>query len=111
MTATVLDRLRGYRGFGVYLFVALALTVAAERRLSDAQFNAESASPRFESEDSLTGDEIQVRLIALNDGGAPTAPPSVEWETRDLSLASDHLVPRPTPDGPSPRAPPPRLFS
>ena len=106
------ERLRRRRALGVYLFVALALAASAERRLSETYFNSAAAGPLLESEDSVTGDEIKVRLIALRDGDTPTVPSGAERYTDDdVSCPADHLVSRPTRNEAFPRAPPSRVFS
>ena len=105
------ERLRRRRALGVYLFVALALAASAERRLSETYFNSAAAGPLLESEDSVTGDEIKVRLIALTDGETPTVHSGAERHTDDVSYPFDHLVSRPTRNEAFPRAPPSRVFS
>ena len=105
------ERLRRRRALGVYLFVALALAASAERRLSETYFNSAAAGPLLESEDSVTGDEIKVRLIALRDGDTPTVPSGAERYTDDASCPADHLVSRPTGAEAFPRAPPWGVFS
>jgi len=105
------ERLRSRRALGACLFVALALAASAERRLSETYFNSTAAGPLLESEDSVTGDEIKVRLIALRDGDTPTAPSGAERHTDDVSCPPVHLVSRPAGDEAFPRAPPSRVFS
>jgi hypothetical protein len=102
---TALARLRRHRPLGIAVFILLVLLVAAERRLADAHFNLRSAAPGLESDDVLDGDEVRVRLIALNDDKPPTLPDvSVA-----LALATVHAVAqrydslalgRPAPRGP-----------
>ena len=66
--------LRRHRRGGITLFVLLLLVVAAERRLAEFHLNQRSALPAFESNDTLDGDEIRVRLVVLNDDKPPTLP-------------------------------------
>jgi hypothetical protein len=71
-TTVVLPQLRLARGLGVWFFVGLMLLVSAERRLADAHLDLRADGPGIESDDALDGDEIRVRLIALNDETRPS---------------------------------------
>ena len=69
---SVSSALRRQRAGAACFFLLLALLVGAERRLSELHFNLRAAGPGLESDDILDGDEIRVRLVALNDDKAPT---------------------------------------
>ena len=104
------DRIGPLRHAGVWLFVALLLLVAAERRLAEAHFNLRTAATGIESEDSLDADEIRTRLILLQDDKVPTV-----W------AVSEPVSPLPAPcsrlpveivlRSPAPRGPPARSSS
>ena len=66
-----LDRLRAHRVAGIWLFVGLLCLAAAERRLSEVHLNLRVAEIGFENEDVLDGDELRIRLVALNDEQLP----------------------------------------
>ena len=104
-SATALQRYRRHRALGVALFALLVLLVAGERRLADAHFNLKSVEVAWESDDTLDGDELRVRLIGLNDDKPPTLPDVV----RALTLLRVHAIAprraflalgRPAPRGP-----------
>jgi hypothetical protein len=61
-----------YRTVVAWLFVALILLSAAERRMAEAHLNDQSSAPGIESNDTLDGDEIRVRLVLLGDAVVPT---------------------------------------
>lgn len=65
---------RHHRTLGVGVLVALTLLVSVERRLADIQYNFRSTASGFLNVASLDGDEIRVRLIALNDDRSPALP-------------------------------------
>jgi hypothetical protein len=92
----LLPQLRAGRVAGVWLFVGLMLLVSAERRLAEAHFDLRAGGTGFESDEALDGDEIRVRLIALND----EAPPSIQPSAPVPAL---YGLP-PTPAAPSSRA-------
>lgn len=71
-TAVLLPQLRIARGLGVWFFVGLMLLVSAERRLADAHLDLRAGGTGIESDEALDGDEIRVRLIALNDETRPS---------------------------------------
>ena len=73
---TVLQRLRAFRALGAFGFIAVLLLVAAERRLAEFHFNLRTAEIAFENDDALAGDEIRVRLVALNDEQLPALSPA-----------------------------------
>ena len=75
-TAVVLPQLRVARALGVWFFVGLMLLVSTERRLADAHLDLRAGGTGIESDDALDGDEIRVRLIALNDQTRPSIQPS-----------------------------------
>ena len=56
--------LRRHRAVAVGCLL-LVLLVASERRLAEVHLNRLSASPVFENDDLLDGDEIRVRLSAV----------------------------------------------
>jgi hypothetical protein len=66
--------LRRHRRGGITLFVLLLLVVAAERRLAEYHLTPRSAAHALESNDTLDGDEVRVRLVVLNDDKPPTLP-------------------------------------
>jgi len=66
-----LDRLRAHRVAGIWLFVGLLCLASAERRLSEVHFNLRVAGVAFENDDALDGDELRIRLVALNDEQLP----------------------------------------
>jgi hypothetical protein len=67
----LLPHLRAGRAVGVWLFVALMLLMSAERRLAEAHLDLRAGDTGVESDEALDGDEIRVRLIALNDNIQP----------------------------------------
>jgi hypothetical protein len=69
--------MRRPRQWGAWVFVALVLLVAGERRLADAHFNLRSTALVFENDEALDADEIKVRLIGHADTALPTAPVAV----------------------------------
>jgi hypothetical protein len=64
--------LRRSRGGGIAFFIGLLLLMGGERRLAEIHFNLRPAEVGLESDDVLDGDEIRVRLVALNDDQQPT---------------------------------------
>ena len=103
--ATVLVSLRRHGPGGAWFFLLLMLLVAGERRLANAHFNLRAWAVGIENADALDGDEIRVRLIALNDD----KPPSLVDSGRVLAFEALHAsaprldrVPlgRPAPRGP-----------
>ena len=103
---TVLEGLRRSRTFGAALFLVLALAASAERRLSETYFNGTGPGSRLENEDSVTGDELKLRLIALADANPPALPSEAEALTEAVSGPADDLVRSSATLGSSPRAPP-----
>ena len=73
-SAPLLASFRRRTRSGIWLFVLLLCLVAAERRLAEAHYNLRAAEAGFESQDSLDGDEIRVRLVVLNDEQPPVLP-------------------------------------
>ena len=103
---SVLAWLRRHRRPGITLFVLLLVVVAAERRLAEYHLNQRSAVPALESDDTLDGDEIRIRLVALNDDKPPTIP-----VVRGTFVPHHTLAALPIPPGialgrPAPRGPP-----
>ena len=103
--AGTLASLRRHGTAGVWFFLLLMLLVAAERRLSEAHFNLRSWTVGVESADALDGDEIRVRLIALNDDKPPSlfdAGRVFAFEVVHAPSTSFDCVPlgRPAPRGP-----------
>ena len=98
--------LRRSRAGAAALFVFLVLLVGAERRLAEAHFNGRTTTHAFESNDALDGDEIRVRLVALNDDKAPT----VSDVGRMVAPLAAHVLPQRPPSvtlgRPAPRGPP-----
>ena len=108
--AMTLVSLRRHGTGGVWFFLLLMLLVAGERRLAEAHFNLRSWTVGVESADALDGDEIRVRLIALNDD----KPPSLFDAGRVFAFEVVHaasprfdrvLLGRPAPRGPPAIAP------
>ena len=109
-SAMTLVSLRRHGTGGVWFFLLLMLLVAAERRLSEAHFNLRTWTVGFESADALDGDEIRVRLIALNDDKPPSlfvAGHVIIAEVVHASPPRFDCVPlgRPAPRGPPALAP------
>ena len=71
-SAIWLVSLRRHGPGGVWFFLLLMLLVAGERRLAEAHFNLRTWTVGVESADALDGDEIRLRLIALNDDKPPS---------------------------------------
>ena len=103
--AVTLAWLRRHGRAGVWFLLLLILLVLGERRLSEVHFNFRTWTVSIESADALDGDEIRVRLIALNDD----KPPSLVDSGRVLAFEAVHAsaprldrVPlgRPAPRGP-----------
>lgn len=97
--------LRGKQRAGITVFILLLLAVAAERRLAEFQLNQRSAAPAFENDATLDGDEVRVRLIALNDDKPPTLAAaggrSAPLRTRlTLDVPPAIALGRPAPRGP-----------
>ena len=101
-----IDRLRAHRVAGIWLFVSLLCLAAAERRLSEVHFNLRVAEVGFEDDDALDGDEIRIRLVALNDEQLPMLSGSgLAFESRAF-LGSPTACCRRVLGLPSPRGPP-----
>ena len=91
--------MRRPRQWGAWVFVALVLLVAGERRHADAHFNLRSTDLVFENDEALDADEIKIRLIGHADAALPTAPvavaraveivPSLAPTWRSLPLVDD----------------------
>ena len=105
-SATVLASLRRQGAGGVWFFLLLMLLVAGERRLSEAHFNLRSWSVGFESADALDGDEIRVRLIALNDDKPPSLFEAGRTFAFEVVHATSPRVDRAPLGRPAPRGPP-----
>ena len=80
-----------------------------EITLSEAHFNLLSFAPGLESNDTLDGDELRVRLLGLNDDKPPTLPDVVSAPTLAPVHASaprcaSRALGRPTPRGPPSRS-------
>ena len=105
-SAGALVSLRRHGHGGVWFFLLLMLLVAGERRLSEAHFNLRTWTVGLERADALDGDEIRVRLIALNDD----KPPSLFDAGRVLAFETAHAtsprVDRVPMGRPAPRGPP-----
>jgi hypothetical protein len=72
LAVMLLPNLRAGRAVGVWLFVVLMLVVSAERRLAEAHLDLRGGGTGIESDEALDGDEIRVRLTALNDKIEPS---------------------------------------
>jgi hypothetical protein len=102
----MLATLRRHGPFAPWLFVALLLLVAGERRLADAHFNLRSWTAGIDSADALDGDEIRVRLIALNDDKAPSLSDAGRVDARPVVVARAARLERVPLGPPAPRGPP-----
>jgi hypothetical protein len=89
-----------------WCFVLLMLLVAGERRLADAHFNLRTWVVGIESADALDGDEIRVRLIALNDDKPPSLFDAGRLYGFEVVLAVSPRLDRVPPGRPAPRGPP-----
>jgi hypothetical protein len=103
--AALTVRFRRIRPVGAWLFVALLLLVAAERRLAEFHFNVRTGDVGIESEDTLDADEIRTRLIVIQDDKIPAV------EVVSVAVAPLVMRPwrRPVPvalGAPAPRGPP-----
>jgi hypothetical protein len=105
-SAAVLIPLRRRGAGGVWFFLLLMLLVGGERRLADAHFNLRSWSVGIESADALDGDEIRVRLIALNDDKPPSLFGAGRVLTTEVVHASTPRFDRVPLGRPAPRGPP-----
>ncbi|HMH51167.1 MAG TPA: hypothetical protein VK548_13105 [Candidatus Acidoferrum sp.] len=91
---------------GVWFFLLLMLLVAGERRLSEAHFNLRTWTIGLESADALDGDEIRVRLIALNDDKPPSLLDAGRAFAFEVVHATSPRVDRVPLGRPAPRGPP-----
>jgi hypothetical protein len=106
MSRTLFGAFRRHARAGTWLFVALLALVAVERRLSEIHYNLRSSEVGLESQDSLDGDEIRVRLVVLNDDSPPAVPAVTAAAATDVAPVAS-----PRPDcvalgRPAPRGPP-----
>jgi hypothetical protein len=86
----------------------LVLLVAGERRLAEVHLNRLSASPVFENDDLLDGDEIRVRLSAVvPDVQEPDLSGILRVVWRPAPTAAREAVPTPPLRWSSSRSPPP----
>ena len=104
--ARTLDSLRHRTTGGVWFFLLLILLVAGERRLADAHFNLRAWTVAIESADALDGDEIRVRLIALNDDKPPSLFDAGRVFSFEVVHATSPRVDRVPLGRPAPRGPP-----
>jgi hypothetical protein len=85
----------------------LVLVVASERRLAEVHLNRLSASPVFENNDLLDGDEIRVRLSAVvHDLVEPDLNGILRVVWRTAPTAAREAVPTPPLRWSSSRSPP-----
>ena len=103
---SVLQWLRRTRRVGIPFFVALLILAGAERRLAEIHLNLRVGGPILESDDTLDGDEVRVRLVALNDD----KPPALVTLVRRFAPHRPQLTRAIPPDiargRPDPRGPP-----
>ena len=104
--ARTLDSLRRRGTGGVWFFLLLMLLVAGERRLSEAHFNLRTWTVGLESADALDGDEIRVRLIALNDDKPPSLFDAGRVFAFEVAHTTSPRVDRVPLGRPAPRGPP-----
>ena len=104
--SSMLPWLRGTRRIGIPLFVALLLLAGAERRLAEIHLNLRGGGPTLESDDTLDGDEVRVRLVALNDDKAPTVLALVHRFTPRRTHVTPAIPPAIVLGRPDPRGPP-----
>ena len=106
-SAMTLVSLRRHGTGGVWFFLLLMLLVAGERRLAEAHFNLRTwTTVGFESADALDGDEIRVRLIALNDDKPPSLFDAGRVFAFEVVHATSPRVDRVPLGRPAPRGPP-----
>ena len=104
--SSVLPWLRGTRRIGIPLFIALLFLAGAERRLAEIHLNLRASGPILESDDTLDGDEVRVRLVALNDDKPPTILALVHRFTPVRIHVAATIAPAVVLGRPDPRGPP-----
>ncbi|HEY3097532.1 MAG TPA: hypothetical protein VGL14_01395 [Methylomirabilota bacterium] len=98
--------LRRHRAVAVGCLL-LVLLVASERRLAEVHLNRLSASPVFENDDLLDGDEIRVRLSAVvPDVQEPDLSGILRIVWRPAPIAAREAIPPPPLRWSSSRSPP-----
>ena len=98
--------LRRHRAVAVGCLL-LVLLVASERRLAEVHLNRLSASPVFENDDLLDGDEIRVRLSAVvHDVHEPDLSGFLHVVWRPAPSAAREAIPTPPLRWSSSRSPP-----
>ena|SRR5215831_3245636 len=104
----IVSRLRTHRVLGAYLFLAVMTLLMEECPLADSFLNR--TAPGLEREESLTGDEVQVRVIAVSGAEVPTTRPYVLAHADGASRPGTYLPECPASEDAS-RAPPIRVSS
>jgi hypothetical protein len=104
--AVTLAWLRRHGRAGVWFLLLLILLVLGERRLSEVHFNFRTWTVSIESADALDGDEIRVRLIALNDDKPPSLFDAGRVVAFDVAPAAPSRPDRVPLGRPAPRGPP-----
>lgn len=105
---TGLGVLWAYRRAGVWLFLALLVIMVGERRLGDLHYmlySLGSLELGFYA-DAIDGDEVTLRLVAVDDASPPTAPaPASPLVRAGAPLICADIPPRSI-ESPAPRGPP-----
>jgi hypothetical protein len=98
-----------FRRTGVWLLLALLLVAAGERRLADIHYNLYFLSlgdGGLDDDDSINGDEVALRLVALDDAQLPAVvAPASPLVPLCAALVCTSIAQRSI-ESPAPRGPP-----